>query len=116
MKTSISFELKHKIMADIKLLETSTSYAELYNNEGIVLFNENETDLYEECVEWFKVIKTYYTTSYNGARIKKIGCMEGIRPYKVLDNNRVVFSINDVVKLNWKDWFIQEDETAFKFI
>lgn len=115
MKTSISSELKQKILTDIKMIELHINHTQTYNFQGVVFFNKNETRLYKECVEWFEIIKTYYITSYNGCRIKKIGSMEGIRPHEVLDD-RVIFTINEVIETSWKDWFIQEDETSLKFI
>jgi len=69
----------------------------------------NHPDLLEACVEWNRVIETYFKTSYKAARFD-IGPYEGVWPKKIEDGV-VHFHVDNVCthKHNWREWFIKED-------
>ena len=70
----------------------------------------NEPELLEVCIEWNRLIETYFKTSYKAFRID-IGPYEGIWPTEISSDGMVHFDVDNVYpdKKDWKDWFIKED-------
>jgi len=70
-----------------------------------------EPKLLEACIEWNRVIMTYFRTSYKAARFD-IGPYEGVWPRKIdIEEGIVHFHVDWVNenKNNWRDWFLKED-------
>ena len=112
MKTHISEELQDKILNDL-VEDTFRNDWELpvWASIGSLTFDENELDLYNECIEWREVITTYFLSSYTGGALKKFGPYEHIRPDQIL-HNKVIFTFEDNKHMSWKDWFIRGEDYA----
>jgi len=70
-----------------------------------------EPKLLEACIEWNRVIMTYFQTSYKAA-IFDIGPYEGLWPREIdVQEGIVHFHVDNVNenKHNWRDWFLKED-------
>ena len=120
MKVKIPYELKLKFLS----MEGYSSNVEMdeMNFHGdvisipgkitdqIELDLSNEPELLKVCVEWQRIIQTYFRTSYKAYRID-IGPYEGLWPIEISSNGMVHFNVDhvDLSKENWKDWFVKED-------
>jgi len=71
-----------------------------------VCFDNTEQELYNEAIQWFKHISTYFGTSQDTYKIN-IGRLKGVFPVNCT-NDSVEFSVDYIDKESWKDWFIQE--------
>lgn len=120
MKVKIPHELKMKFIS----LEGLYSTKELYEieslgqrinvvgdtNHELALDLSNEPDLLNACIEWNRVVETYFKTSYKAARFD-IGPYEGIWPCEIRGDGVVIFRLDDINinKNDWRDWFSKED-------
>ena len=121
MKVKIPHELKLKFLNLEGLHSTRETY-EINHMGGrvmqvageaqheVVLDLNGEPDLLKACIEWNRVIETYFKTSYTAARFD-IGPYEGIWPCEIRADGTVVFRLDnvDLGKKDWKDWFVKED-------
>ncbi len=120
MKVKIPHKLKMKFLSFEGLNSTAEVHkvhagGYIFNVAGeteyeLILDLNNEPKLLKACIEWNRVIETYFKTSYKAARFD-IGPYEGIWPCEIRSNGTVVFRIDSVNinKKDWKDWFIKED-------
>lgn len=120
MKVKIPHELKMKFLSFEGLNSTGEvhkiqSGGYIFNVAGeteyeLILDLNNEPKLLKACIEWNRVIETYFKTSYKAARFD-IGPYEGIWPCEIRSDGTVIFRIDSVNidKKDWKDWFVKED-------
>ena len=107
MKTELSLKLRNKIRRDMLIVQ-DTHYVNNGDHCGILSFDRNEEfDLFEECMTWREMIDTYFRTSYNAGKAKRIGRFSGIKPKKI-HLYSVDFAISGYDNPSWKDWFDQE--------
>lgn len=108
MKTTITLELRNKIRRDMLIVKNEYYADGLGDYCGILAFNNDEEyELFEECIAWRKMIDTYYRTSYNVGKAKKVGRFIGIKPKKIYLYS-VAFAISGYDSPSWKDWFDME--------
>lgn len=76
----------------------------------LVLNLAHNQKCFSACVEWYKIIQTYFKTSQKAYRLD-IGPYTGLYPVSIDNNGHVMFEFEDVDpnKKGWKDWFIKED-------
>jgi len=122
MKVKIPYELRMKLLS----LEGLSSHTEMHEMAAIGSYNKvtipgkttnqvdldlsHEPELLKACIEWNRIVQTYFKSSYKAYRFD-IGPYEGIWPIDIGADGMVCFSI-DAVYLdngNWKDWFVKED-------
>jgi len=103
----ISLALRNKIRQDLCLV--STNHHDMYHDAELV-FNHNESHLYEECKEWRSVIDKYYRTTYDAYSITKVGRFHRVRPEKI-DQHSVLFSVGHFDAESWLDWFDVEGKS-----
>ena len=118
MKVKIPYSLRLKFLE----YEGLEKYTESYDidDHGIVRCVPGETyyiikldlnnypDLLKICIEWLRIITTYFKTSYKAYRID-IGPYKGVWPVSI-ENGIVLFHLDDVSdERDWKEWFIKED-------
>jgi hypothetical protein len=122
MKVNIPYKLKEKFLS----LEGLSSHTAIHELAAIGAYNKvsfpgkttnqvdldlsNEPELIEVCIEWNRLIQTYFKSSYKAFRID-IGPYEGIWPTEISPDGMVHFHIDAVYpdRKDWKDWFIKED-------
>lgn len=77
---------------------------------NIVLNLSQNSKCFSACIEWYRIIQTYFKTSYKAYRLD-IGPYTGLYPVSIDNNGYVMFEFEDVDidKKDWKDWFIKED-------
>lgn len=122
MKVNIPYKLKEKFLS-MEGLSSHTTMNEIaaigsYNKvmipgkttNQVDLDLSNEPELIKVCIEWNRLIQTYFKSSYKAFRIN-IGPYEGIWPISIGADGMVNFSIDSVYpdRKDWKDWFIKED-------
>ena len=121
MKVNIPYKLKEKFLS-MEGLSSHTEMIEMLDGNGqhmvmpgrttnqVDLNLSNEPELIEVCIEWNRLIQTYFKTSYKAFRIN-IGPYEGIWPISIGADGMVNFSIDAVYpdRKDWKDWFVKED-------
>lgn len=105
MKKEISLKLRNKIRRDMLIVKDQYFADGLGDYCGILYFDKNEEfDLFEECMVWRKMIDTYYRTSYNAGKAKKVGRFIGVKP-KEIHLHSVAFAVSTYEDPTWKDWF-----------
>lgn len=116
MKKEISLELRNKIRRDMLIVEDQ-HYTNSGDYCGILNFDKDkEFELFEECMIWREMIDTYFKTSYNAGKAKRIGRFNGIKP-KRIHLNSVEFAVSTYRNPSWKDWFnIEGKEDDHKLI
>ena len=121
MKVNIPYKLKEKFLS-MEGLSSHTEMIEMLDGNGqhmvmpgrttnqVDLDLSNEPELIKVCIEWNRLIQTYFKTSYKAFRIN-IGPYEGIWPISIGADGMVNFSIDAVYpdRKDWKDWFVKED-------
>jgi len=104
MKTEISLELRNKIRRDM-LIVKDQYFMDGGDHCGILSFDKDkEFELFEECMIWKEMLDTYYRTSYNAGKAKRVGRFSGIKPKKI-HLYSVEFAISGYDVPSWKDWF-----------
>ncbi len=115
MKTKISLELRNKIRRDM-LIVKDQYWMDKGDHCGILSFDKDEElELFEECVAWIDMINTYYRTSYNAGKAKRIGRFSGIFPIKIRLHS-VDFVIEGYDNPSWKDWFDVEGKKDMPYL
>ncbi len=108
MKTELSLKLRNKIRRDMLIVKDEYFANGLGDHCGILHFDKDkEFELFEECIIWREMIDTYFKTSYNAGKAKRIGRFSGIKP-KQIHLHSVEFAISGYDNPSWKDWFDQE--------
>lgn len=123
MKVKIPYKLKEKFLnlegLIVKNITEEFSDPWLSNTRSQMIVDTKysielnlagDSTCFSACVEWYRIIQTYYKTSYKAFRID-IGPYKGIYPVSIDENGRVFFELEDVDLdyKNWKDWFVKED-------
>jgi len=116
MKVKIPYELKLKFLT-LEGLKEDTFSCSGKNHQlpgpieySLELDLSDEPELLEACIEWNRIVETYFKTSYKAARFD-IASYIGVWPCEIRSDGTVIFRIDDVFpeKKNWKDWFVKED-------
>jgi len=121
MKVKVPHDLVMKFL-EYEGLESSVDERTIIDDHGIKkyivgeIFYKITLDLSLEprllraCIEWNRIIETYFKTSYKAARFD-IGPYEGIWPCEIRPDGVVIFRVDSVHdhKHNWREWFIKED-------
>lgn len=100
----VSLELRNKIRRDMKVLKEIQMGNMDYDYTGVLLFNNEEGDLYNECRIWKKIIDTYFSTSYNCYKLSRVGRFKGVRPRKI-HLQSISFQVTSYGEPTWEDWF-----------
>lgn len=120
MKVKIPHELKMKFLNLEGLHSTVETHDMNFNGmvmqvagrsqHEVVLDLNGEPELLKACIEWNRIIETYFKTSYKAARFD-IGPYSGLWPCEIRADGTVIFRLDDVDvnKKDWKDWFVKED-------
>jgi len=111
MKVKISNKLRFKLVEQIDSLYNKTSP---YNFSFIVEFDEDETDILNECQKWYNEIKRFFSTSYMSIKTD-VGPFKGLWPShieKKFNKNFVEFEVDffKACDINWTNWFIVKDD------
>lgn len=123
MLKSISLELVYAISNRMMLYANDEKYS-IMDDAGdlICLINfENlfEQHLIDECIEWRRIIDTYFKTSYRAMSLKRAGRYLNVRPLpiqkpktkdRLLHITPIKFQIEFVDQKNWKEWFVMKGE------
>jgi hypothetical protein len=108
MKTKITLELRNKIRRDMLIVKDQYFADGLGDYCGILSFDrDKESELFEECIMWREMIDTYYRTSYNAGKAKRVGRFSGVKPKKI-HLHSIEFAISGYDNPSWKDWFDME--------
>ncbi len=117
MKTEITLELRNKIRRDMRIVEGQHYPNPGGEHCGILYFDKDkEFELFEECIIWKEMLDTYFKTSYNGGKAKKVGRFIGIKPEKI-HLYSVEFIVSTYKDPSWRDWFdVKGEDDAPKLI
>ena len=78
------------------------------DDNGKVIFDNDELDLYNECEKWFNYIVNIMPVKYKTKDYKlDIGRFYGIYP-GAIGCNCIYFMLDYYNSTSWKDWFIVE--------
>jgi hypothetical protein len=119
----VSLALRNKIRRDLEIY--TDGYGSPYNFIALLKFNENETELFQECLKWREMISVYYKASCDAYKMEKIGRFHGVRPIEAVEINHLngkylrmimKFEVESYDKLSWIDWFDVEGKGDGKLI
>jgi len=108
MKTEVTLELRNKIRKEMKIIERK-HVASTGDSCAILHFKDEEQDLFDECIDWKKMLDIYFKSSYRGGALKKVGRFIGVRPREI-GFHYVEFQVRDFKNPSWKDWFNVEGD------
>ena len=119
MKKELSLELRKKIRENMAIDELhvgfGSEYSDNYGYCGVLTFKDDEIELYNECIEWRRIIDTYFKTSQTGGMAIRVGRFIGLKPI-IFHKSFIEFGVILCEKESWKDWFDTEGENdASKF-
>lgn len=119
MYDHVSKGLITKIKTDM-LIEGGVRYTHSNNHVGLLRFQNNEYELYNECLRWMEIVKQLikrdkYSNAY---MLPKVGRFVGVRPYQQGkdmnlhkdDTLTIEFEVEEIDNTqSWKDWFVQDE-------